>query len=102
MTLHKASDLSRPCLLLMMLVDQPDSTELFCKPVQGVGAGPRVNTSKFPSSPVVNISDPKMNCVPYGNFMLNIQGVMDSLGWILSASPFLVRLCGRIIVRYFE
>jgi hypothetical protein len=33
MALHKYSNLNRLHLMLMMLADQPDTIELFCKPV---------------------------------------------------------------------
>jgi hypothetical protein len=46
----------------------------------------------------VNIRDPKMNYVSYGDFMLKVQGAMDPPRWISSTSPFLARLCQRIIV----
>jgi hypothetical protein len=40
------------------------------------GAGPGGSILRSPSSPTANISDPKVNWVPRGNFMSNIQGVM--------------------------
>jgi hypothetical protein len=59
-------------------MDRPDSMELFHKPVQDVLVlGPESVTLRFPSSPVVNISDLKMNYVPHENFTLNVQGVMS-------------------------
>jgi hypothetical protein len=60
MTLHKDSNLSRPCPMWM---DRMDSMELVHKPMQDILAlGPELET-RFPSSPVANSSDPKMNCV---------------------------------------
>jgi hypothetical protein len=45
----------------------------------GVGcsdAGPRGSILRSPSSPAINVSDPKVNWVPRGNFMSKLQGVM--------------------------
>jgi hypothetical protein len=40
------------------------------------GAGPRGSILRSPSSPVANVSDPKVNRVPKGNFMSKLQGAM--------------------------
>jgi hypothetical protein len=40
------------------------------------GAGPRGNILRSPSSPTTNVSDPKVNWVPRGNFMSKVQGAM--------------------------
>jgi hypothetical protein len=40
------------------------------------GAGPGGNILRSPSSPTVNISDPKVNWEPGGNFMSKFQGAM--------------------------
>jgi hypothetical protein len=45
----------------------------------GVGcsdAGPEGSILRSPSSPTANVSDPKVNLVPRGNFMSKVQGVM--------------------------
>jgi hypothetical protein len=45
----------------------------------GVGcsaAGPGGNILMSPSSPTANVSDPKVNWVPRGNFMSKVQGAM--------------------------
>jgi hypothetical protein len=38
------------------------------------GAGHGSNILRSPSSPTVNVSDPKVNWVPRGNFMSKVQG----------------------------
>jgi hypothetical protein len=48
---------------------------------EGVGlgcsdAGPRGSILRSPSSSTANVSDPKVNWVPRGNFMSKVQGVM--------------------------
>jgi hypothetical protein len=48
---------------------------------EGVGAGcfgAVLGSSilRSPSSPATNVSDPKVNCVPRGNFMSKLQGAM--------------------------
>jgi hypothetical protein len=48
---------------------------------EGVGAGcsgavPRGSILRSPSSPAMNVSDPKVNWVLRGNFLLKLQGVM--------------------------
>jgi hypothetical protein len=40
------------------------------------GTGPGGNILRSPSSPAVNVSDPKVNWVPRGNFTLKLQGAM--------------------------
>jgi hypothetical protein len=40
------------------------------------GTGPGGNILRSPSSPTVNVSDPKVNWVPRGNFMSKVQGAM--------------------------
>jgi hypothetical protein len=40
------------------------------------GAGPGGNILRSLSSPAANVNDPKVNCVPGGNLMSNVQGVM--------------------------
>jgi hypothetical protein len=40
------------------------------------GTGPGGIVLRSPSSPMVNVSDPKVNWVPRGNFMSKIQGDM--------------------------
>jgi hypothetical protein len=39
-------------------------------------AGPGGSILRPPSSPTANVSDPKVNWVPRGNFMSKVQGVM--------------------------
>jgi hypothetical protein len=40
------------------------------------GPGPGGSILRYPSSPTANVSDPKVNWVPSGNFMSKVQGVM--------------------------
>jgi hypothetical protein len=40
------------------------------------GIGPGANILRSPSSPAANVSDPKINWVPRGNFMAKVQGDM--------------------------
>jgi hypothetical protein len=40
------------------------------------GAGPGDSILRSPSSLVANVSDPKVNWVPRGNFMSKLQGAM--------------------------
>jgi hypothetical protein len=38
--------------------------------------GPGRSILRSPSSPVANVNDPKINLVPRGNLMSNVQGAM--------------------------